>query len=124
MQLSISTASGGAQHFTATLMDGSVFDAVAIPVDGFGNDVVPTTGIHITFGLQYEGDQGEEANAAKSPCITQSKVTYTSFNPGNPLVGAFEGTIKNNIHQKLDDSVIMTLFNLTPSRCVRWRQMP
>jgi hypothetical protein len=122
--LSISTAPGGAARFIATLADGSVLDAVAIPVDGFGNDVIPTTGIHITFGLQYTGDQGVEMNAASSPCITQSKVTYTRFDTGNPLVAAFEGPIKNAIHQALDDAVIRIVFSMSPSRCARWRQMP
>jgi hypothetical protein len=123
--LSISTAPGGATRFIATLADRSVLDAVAIPVDGFGNDIIPTTGIHITFGLQYTGDQGVEMNAASSPCITQSKVTYTQFDTGgNLLIAAFEGTIKDIIHQTLDDAVIRTVFNISPSRCVRWRQMP
>lgn len=123
--LSIGTAPGGATRFIATLADGSVLDAVAIPVDGFGNDIIPTTGIHITFGLQYTGDQGVEMNAASSPCITQSKVTYTRFDTGgNLLVAAFEGTIKSIIHQTLDDAVIRMLFSISPSRCARWRQMP
>jgi hypothetical protein len=113
-----------APRVVATLADGSVFEATAIPVDGFGNDIVPTTGVHLTFGLQYTGDVGDEVNSSKL-CVTQSKVTYTHFDTGgNLLIAAFEGTIKNKIHQMLDDTAIRRLSSITPSRCARWRQMP
>ena len=124
MILSISTAPGGATRFIATLENASVFDAVHVPVDAAGNDSILTTDIHITFGLQYTADQGVERNPAGSPCITQSKVSYTQFETGNLIVSAFEPTIKNAIHQNLDDAVIRMLFGISPSRCARWRQMP
>jgi hypothetical protein len=124
MSLSISTAQGGATRFMVTLENPSIFDAVHVPVDASGHDSILTTTIHITFALQYTGDQGVERNAAASPCITQSKVVYSRFETGNLIVSAFEDTIKNTIHQKLDDAVIDKIFKSSPSRCARWRLMP
>lgn len=124
MSVGLSSTPGGADRITVGLADGSIFDAVHIPIDSFCNDFIPTTGIHITFGLQYTGDRGEEQNAAKSPCITQSKVQYTQFETGNLLVSAFEGEIKKAIHQRLDDTVIDVIYTKSPGRCARWREMP
>jgi len=86
------------------------------------------TDIDFTFGLLYTGDQGEEPAGDGSgrmvPCITQSKVDWSSFN--FDLVGNFihEGRMKDTMHTTLDSSIMSNVFGRTTSRCARWRQMP
>lgn len=128
-KFSVGTAPGGATRFNIQFMNGSRFQGSMISPDP-ACAISNGTDIDFTFGLVYTGDQGTETvNGATSPCITQSKVVYSSFN--FDLVGNFihEGAMKDRMHTTLDTQVINQLFvpsGGTPlaGRCMRWRQMP
>jgi len=131
MAVALSPITGGGTRFVVQLPNGSVLTGTVMPYNAICEHGRPGR-IGVKLGVVYTGDQETEtaANGVTRPCIVRSKAEFTQFETEDPELSRFVWSIKDRVHQAIDDAVINQVFvtqlfvtpgsSSLPGRCARW----